>query len=572
MMQQPQMPGQAPTMSGLFSAMQAKQGVQQPTPGIVDALVKKSYNELLQMYHNPPPGIPTYAIIAARDQQIKEEQLRKAREIQEAQAKLAQQPRTVAEGVMGAPNPPQGVMGTVNAAQGGLMQVQGFQAGGSMPFPGREDPEVDENGYPRSPAGRAATIDRNARAQRAYEQQQAARRRIEAAGARPLTSLNTAAGYPIEAIRRIQELQPLGRGAGETPAERAQRESRATEPVTPRQSFVQQATGLPAALLRGKTGDPNQDIGVAELPRQAPPAPRQTPPLPAARPPAATQPPPLAQAPGIASALPPGTTPFSIEDYMRQVRGAGNVPEDEKALREALLKGREARLTRRAQQREEYGRSLDMTPEEQQQAAIAAMLGGARGAKSFGEFLSGAAQGVGDFETKQREQQRQLRKELMTLEDAEENLRDALREKELAYRSGDRERKVAAEIKASEALREYQFKLASEGREEEKVKAEKDLRAAQKLAAEAERTRAQQGGGRESRVDTGQVSAIRALLEEANTVAASLNATPAQRAAAEQRAVRLREQLARLGGMTVDTAPTGAAPALRYNPATSKIE
>lgn len=243
---------------------------------------------------------------------------------------------------------------------------------------------------------------------------------------------------------------------------------------------------------------------------------------------------------------------------MRQVRGAGNVPEDEKALREALLKSQEARLTRRAQQREEYGRSLDQTPEERRQAAIAAMLGGARGAKSLGEFLSGAAQGVAGFETTQREQQRQLRKELMTLEDAEDTLRQAMLEKQLAYRSGDRERIVAAEIKASEALRDYQFKLASEGREEEKVKAERDLRAAQKLTAEAELKRAQQGGGRESRVDPGQVSAIRALLEAANKVANDqLAPEPARRAAAAQ-AARYEAQLARLGGITVDTAPTGA--------------
>jgi hypothetical protein len=252
-------------------------------------------------------------------------------------------------------------------------------------------------------------------------------------------------------------------------------------------------------------------------------------------------------------------TPFSIEDYMSRVRGAGNVPEDEKAAYEALQKARQAQLTRSAQQREEYGRSLDMTPEERQQAALAAALGGARGAKSFGEFVSGAAQGVGEFETKRREQQRQLRKELMTLEQAEENLRLAMLEKDLAYKSGKRERIVAAEIKASEALREYQFKLASEGREERKTSATEVEAGARRVAAQADLVRAQQGGGRESRVDTGQVSAIRALLEEANTVAASLSATPAQRAAAEQRAVRLREQLARLGGMTVDTAPTGAS-------------
>ena len=257
---------------------------------------------------------------------------------------------------------------------------------------------------------------------------------------------------------------------------------------------------------------------------------------------------------------------------MRQVRGAGNVPEDEKALREALLKSQAARLTRRAQQREEYGRSLDQTPEEQRQAAIAAALGGARGAKSLGEFLSGAAQGVGEFETKRREQQRQLRKELMTLEDAEETLRQAMLEKQLAYRSGDRERIVAAEIKASEALRDYQFKLASEGREERKAAATEVEAGARRTAAQADLARAQQGGGRESRVDPGQVSAIRALLEAANKVANDqLAPEPARRAAAAQ-AARYERQLAQLGGMTPDTAPTGAAPALRYNPATGKIE
>lgn len=257
---------------------------------------------------------------------------------------------------------------------------------------------------------------------------------------------------------------------------------------------------------------------------------------------------------------------------MSRVRGAGTVPEDEKALREALLKGREARLTRREQQREEYGRSLDMTPQERRRAQIMAALSGARGAQSVGDFFLNAAEGVGEFETKQREQRRQLRKELMTLEDAEENLRDAMREKELAYRSGDRERKVAAEIKASEALRDYQFKLASEGREERKTAATEIEAGARRTAAQADLVRAQQGGGPSSRIDPSQVRAIQALLEEANKVANNQMAPEAARRAAAAQAARYERQLAQLGGMTLDTAPTGAAPALRYNPATGKIE
>lgn len=548
-MQQPQMPGQAPTMSGLFSAMQAKQGVQQPVPSTVDSLVKLPPEVLKQLYLNPPEGVPTYAIIAARDRQIKMQQMREAQQLQSAQQQLAQQPRTVAEGVMG----------TVNAAQGGLMQVQRFQAGGSSTPKTQEQQDREKIISALNAAGFSA-------------------QKLAAAGfdiiSMPARALMGVYNTLVRGPRAFGLNLPfIGEDFPEfisstTPAmdalSRAEDAKKYAEYMDPNRPPTFGVPAPPAPLRGAPTAPRAAPAGTgapAPLPASPPLVrlPSSTPPA-TARPPAATQPPSAApaQASGLASALPPSTPPFSIEDYMRQVRGAGTVPEDEKALREALLKGREARLTRRAQQREEYGRSLDMTPQERRRAQIMAALGGARNAQSVGDFFLGAAEGVGGFETKQREQQRQLRKELMTLEDAEENLRDALREKELAYRSGDRERKVAAEIKASEALREYQFKLASEGREEEKVKAEKDLRAAQKLTAEAELKRAQQGGGRADRVDTGQVSAIRALLEEANTVAASLNATPAQRAAAEQRAVRLREQLARLGGMTVDTAPTGA--------------
>lgn len=68
------------------------------------------------------------------------------------------------------------------------------------------------------------------------------------------------------------------------------------------------------------------------------------------------------------------------------------------------------------------------------------------------------------------------------------------------------------------------------------------------------------------------MSAIRALLEEANKVANNQMAPEAARRAAAAQAARYERQLAQLGGMTLDTAPTGAAPALRYNPATGKIE
>lgn len=554
----PQMPGQAPTMSGLFSAMQAKQGVQQPTPGIVDALVKRPYNELLQMYHNPPPGVPTYAIIAARDRQIKEEQLRKYKEIQEAQAKLAQQPRTVAEQVMGPVNAPQGGMEPVRAAQGGLMQVQRFQAGGSSTTKTQEQQDREKIISALSAAGFSA-------------------QKLAAAGfdivSMPARALMGVYNTLVRGPRAFGLNLPfIGEDspdfiASMTPAmdavRRAEDAKKYAEYMDPNRPPT---FGVPAppAPLRGAPTAPRAAPAGTGAPAPLPASPplvrlsSSTPPA-TARPPAATQPPPATPAaPGLASALPPGTPPFSIEEYLRQVRGAGNVPEDEKAAYEALQKARQAQLTRSAQQREEYGRSLDMTPQERRRAPIMAALGGARRAESVGDFFLGAAEGVGGFETKQREQQRQLRKELMTLEQAEENLRLAMLEKDLAYKSGKRERVVAAEIKASEALRDYQFKLASEAREEEKVKAEKDLRAAQKLAAEADLKRIQQGGGPSSRIDPSQVRAIQALLEEANKVANNqLAPEPARRAAAAQ-AARYEAQLARLGGMTVDTAPTGA--------------
>jgi hypothetical protein len=112
------MPGQAaPNMAGVLP--QPSQAAPNAVPSKVDALARLPFEQLQAMYRNPPKGVPAYAIIAARDKQMKAEQMREAQQGLMAQQQVAGQQGTVADNLM-----------AVRAARGGEMRVQGFQAGG----------------------------------------------------------------------------------------------------------------------------------------------------------------------------------------------------------------------------------------------------------------------------------------------------------------------------------------------------------------------------------------------------------------------------------------------------------
>lgn len=136
---------------------------------------------------------------------------------------------------------------TQMAARGGLMRgyadggVVAFQFGGSAvsqavgDFPGYQNPEFDENGLPRSRSEREAIIVRNAQAKAAYERYRAAQARAATPAPRSLTSLSTPQGFPIEAIRRMQEFPPVGPRGGETPEDRERVQAQlATTPPIPK--------------------------------------------------------------------------------------------------------------------------------------------------------------------------------------------------------------------------------------------------------------------------------------------------------------------------------------------------
>ena len=436
------MPGQAaPNMAGVLP--QPSQAAPDAVPSKVDALARLPFEQLQAMYRNPPKGVPAYAIIAARDKQIKAEQMRQAQQGLMAQQQVAGQRGTVADNVM-----------AVRAASGGEMRVQGYADGNAVkqeaPFPGWENPLVDADGLPRSPAGRAATEDRNARRRAAYEAQQAAKRRTEQTAAqRPLTSLTTAHGVPIEMVRAMQEWNPVGRGAGETAEERETRVAREGPTLpTPRVDFVQQA-GSPAetAPVRDTTAaqrtPPPADRGLGAT-RQPPPA--QTPP------PAATQRRPQSQ-----------VSAFDIDELTSAINATGVIPPEILEERKALEAARKAQLERQQAAAKRYGAVLEESPEDRRMRAFAAIAKGLSSSPRLSKGLSAALSELVGSETEARRARREGMKEVMTLEDAAANLQIAMQQQALADRTGDHKLKTAAALTRAQALRDFQKAMFDQG-------------------------------------------------------------------------------------------------------------
>ena len=142
------MPGQAaPNMAGVLP--QPSQAAPDAVPSKVDALARLPFEQLQAMYRNPPKGVPAYAIIAARDKQIKAEQMRQAQQGLMAQQQVAGQQGTVADSVM-----------AVRAASGGEMRVQakiqqqpvpGMASGGMVAFDKGGLAEADLEGLDEDP-------------------------------------------------------------------------------------------------------------------------------------------------------------------------------------------------------------------------------------------------------------------------------------------------------------------------------------------------------------------------------------------------------------------------------------
>lgn len=291
----PQAPGQAaPGQMPGMPTPQA-QGTPMGVTSLIPPLKQLNVQQLQMELMNPGSQLPKFAVLSALDQKIKEQKAMQAVMGMQAQQQNAQDPGTVAQQVMQAAQQP--VMARHGGAmhsyrQGGIVE---YQAGGatSFPvgaFPGYQNPDIDENGNPRSQSEKARITARNAQAKTAYERAEAYNQLLKRKA-----EMTQAAALPLpqkEYVERLREFPPIGPRGGDTPESRA-----AIQKMFEGRPVAEPEMSLPE-ILRGKTGDPDIDIGAAQPRPIAPPAAQAAPPAtPPATPPGATQARPQAAAP-----------------------------------------------------------------------------------------------------------------------------------------------------------------------------------------------------------------------------------------------------------------------------------
>ena len=500
------MPGQAaPNMAGVLP--QPSQAAPNAVPSKVDALARLPFEQLQAMYRNPPKGVPAYAIIAARDKQIKAEQMREAQQGLMAQQQVAGQQGTVADNVMG--------MDTVYAASGGEMRVQGFQAGGLsrqerdlQRLMGNEVPDPEAGSFWREglPGVGRDLLDVVGSVLRGREALR------EGAG-RALTHSSD--------VEKKKEKEADRRAAQERAARVSQRRGQ-TEPLG--EVFAQQ-TPPPADRGLGAT-------------RTLPPA--QT------TPPAATQ---QRQQPQVPA--------FDIDALTSAIEQTGVIPPEILEERKALAAARKAQLERQQAAAQRYGAGLEESPEDRRMRAFAAIAEGLSSSPRLSKGLSAALSGLTKSEAESRRAKREGMKEVMTLEDAAANLQIAMQEQALADRTGDNKLKTAAAVAVAQAQQAYQKALFDQAVTQQRADAET-------LNAQARMADVKQGGS--SAGTTAALAQRRLILEnEIKRLEEAANplspATPAVKAAARTRADALRRELLALGGVESGgaTEPTAAS-------------
>ena len=125
-------------------------------------------------------------------------------------------------------------------------------------------------------------------------------------------------------------------------------------------------------------------------------------------------------------------------------------------------------------------------------------------AKNLPEFFSLGSGAVADLQDAETKRLRELRRELMTMEDAEDRLREALAEKALADRSGDDAARKQADVEVLKAQRDYLDKQRTFRIQEQE--------------AQAKTTAAERSGssGGESRGLSAQVTGLNNLIKAAD--------------------------------------------------------
>jgi hypothetical protein len=411
------MPGQAaPNMAGVLP--QPSQAAPDAVPSKVDALARLPFEQLQAMYRNPPKGVPAYAIIAARDKQIKAEQMRQAQQGLMAQQQVAGQRGTVADNVMG--------MNTVYAAGGGEMRVQGYADGNAVK---QEGLSADDAAYIKlnDAIEAAAQILRTAEAERS--KYGSIQRQKD-----PL-------GFAI-AQERVAEAEKALAQARKNRAFPQQAAPAATPPSAPPSAQAAQTAPVKDATGAQRTPPPaDRGLGATRTP-----PPEQTPP------PAATQRRQQSQVPA-----------FDINELISAINATGVIPPEILEERKALEAARKAQLERQQAAAKRYEAVLEESPEDRRMRAFAAIAKGLSSSPRLSKGLSAALSELVGSETEARRARREGMKEVMTLEDAATNLQIAMQEQALANRTNDNRLKTAAAIAVAQAQRDFQKMMFEQG-------------------------------------------------------------------------------------------------------------
>ena len=198
--------------------------------------------------------------------------------------------------------------------------------------------------------------------------------------------------------------------------------------------------------------------------------------------------------------------------------------------RDALEKQRQTSLS--ARERRRAGIEAELSEKPSMGLAAAQIAAAMAGSNRLGEALARGAGAVADLQGAETKRLRELRRELMTMEDAEDRLREALAEKALADRSGDDAARKQADVEVLKAQRDYLDKQRTFRIQEEEARAR---------TVAAERSGSSGGDTRGLNV---QVTALRALIDSAQKEIDSGLLNDAQRAAAIKRKADAERQLA----------------------------
>lgn len=150
---------------------------------------------------------------------------------------------------------------------------------------------------------------------------------------------------------------------------------------------------------------------------------------------------------------PPQTDGFDIKALQDAMRAAGTVSPAVQAARDALEKQRQASLS--ARERRRAGIEAELSEKPSMGLAALRIAQAAGKAKNLPEFFSLGSGAVADLQDAETKRLRELRRELMPMEDAEDRLREALAEKALADRSGDDAARKQADVEVLKAQRDY---------------------------------------------------------------------------------------------------------------------